>query len=76
MCTKQLNQQTHGSQMNWYKRGIRNQIAIWGEQGTREVEAFFDVCTDRGLLQRSTHCLGNAHETIGKKSEQDGIGSL
>jgi hypothetical protein len=52
---------------------IGDKIAIRSEKRTGEVEAFFDVGADAGLLQRPPHCLCNAHEAVLKQTERDWI---
>ena len=59
--------------MNWYKRGIGDEIAIRRKECTREVESLFDVRADGCLLQRPTHGLRHAHEAVGEEREEDGV---
>jgi hypothetical protein len=62
--------------MDWNKWCICYQISIWCKESTREIEAFFDVGADRGLLQRSTHCFSYAHEPVGKQGQQNWVGNI
>jgi hypothetical protein len=60
--------------MDWDKRGIRNEIAVGGKESTRKVEALFYICADRGLLKAAAHGLCDAHKSIRKESQDNGVG--
>lgn len=46
-----LDVQTHGPQMNRDEGSVGNQISVRSKQCARKVQAFFNICADRGLLQ-------------------------
>lgn len=43
------------------------------ENGAGEVEAFFDVSADTGLLKSAAHLFGDGHESMAKDAEYNGI---
>jgi hypothetical protein len=59
--------------MDWDKRCIGHQITIGCEECARKVKSLLDVRADCGLLQSSTHGLGDGHEPVREKREQDRI---
>lgn len=52
---------------------IGDQVSVWCEKRAREVKAFFDISTDRCLLQRSAHGFCDTHEPVRKQGEQNRV---
>lgn len=71
-----LYSQAHGSQMNGDEWCIRDQVTVRREQCTREIESLLDIGTNRGLLERTTHCLRNTHEAVGEERKKDRVRSI
>ena len=52
---------------------IRDQVSIWSEQGTGEIEALLDIRADSSLLEGSPHRLRDAHEAVGEECQENRI---
>lgn len=54
-------------------RGVTNKSAIRPEERAAEVQSFFDVGTDGGSLQHTTHLFSYTHEAMGEDGQLYGI---
>ena len=49
--------------MNWYMRGVRNQITACVNYRTTEIKPFFDIYRPRRVGQRRAHLVGGTPAT-------------
>ena len=64
---------THAAQVHRHVGRIGNEVPLSTEQGTRKIEALFDVHRVSGVLQLQTHLLCNVHEEVVEHFEQHRI---
>mmetsp|Transcript_15263 Transcript_15263/g.25384 ORF Transcript_15263/g.25384 Transcript_15263/m.25384 type:complete len:510 (+) Transcript_15263:242-1771(+) len=67
------NGRLHGSQMNWNMWGVGHQSTIGRKESAGKVESFLHIDGNGRPGQRTAHLFGNAHETVRKDGELDGV---
>lgn len=69
------NRKAHGPEMYRQVRRIADELTIWGEECTAEVEALTNVDGHRCLLKCTSHGFRDAHETLRKERDENRIWS-
>ncbi len=56
---------------------ICHRASVFGEDGTRKVQPFFDVGAEVGLLESAAaYLFGDSHESVTKDRQLDGIDGI